>query len=308
MVGYIYVITNKLTGKQYIGQTIRTIKERFSQHKSSARNNTDGTYLHKAMNKYGIDNFNVKEIISIEYENSKDFLNKLNELEKYYIAKYNTLSPNGYNLTKGGKEGCEYHKVKIDEYDIYGNYIATYESIKDASVKIGNISCSNSIIKCCTGKSLFAYQRIWRYHGEPLNKFPMPDTVKANRNNKLAPIDQYSKKGEFIKSFNSAIEAANSVNSDNSSHILECCNGKLYTAFKYVWRYKGDSFDKYDSKEKRFVPCKQLDIDGNLIQIFSSIQEACGYLGRESKNTASNIVACCKGKRKTAYGYKWIYA
>ena len=40
-------------------------------------------------------------------------------------------------------------------------------------------------------------------------------------------------------------------------------------------------------------------------QIFSSIVDACDWLGVDYKKAISNISKCCKGKRKTAYGYHW---
>ena len=60
MKGYIYIITNLITNKQYVGQTINTIQERFRAHISDAKNKTDNMYIHKSMNKYGIENFKVE--------------------------------------------------------------------------------------------------------------------------------------------------------------------------------------------------------------------------------------------------------
>lgn len=47
-----------------------------------------------------------------------------------------------------------------------------------------------------------------------------------------------------------------------------------------------------------------MDKDGNIIKIFNSVAEASQYLGT---NDTTNICKVCKGKRKTAYGYKWRY-
>ena len=53
-------------------------------------------------------------------------------------------------------------------------------------------------------------------------------------------------------------------------------------------------------------PIKQIDIQTNkVIRIFDSIQAANDYFGLPKKN--SNIGACCKGHRKTAYGFIWEY-
>ena len=88
----IYSITNKKTGQKYIGQSIH-IEQRFEQHK---HNKKPVTYIDRAINKYGADNFEFKIL-----EKCKP--NELNKLEKRYIKKYNTYkSKNHYNLTSGG--------------------------------------------------------------------------------------------------------------------------------------------------------------------------------------------------------------
>ena len=49
----------------------------------------------------------------------------------------------------------------------------------------------------------------------------------------------------------------------------------------------------------------QLDKDTEeVLQIFSSLKEACESLGKQS---SGHIAAVCQGKRKTAYGFKWKY-
>ena len=93
--GYIYKITNTVNNKVYIGQTIRTVEERYQRHLYEARQHTNRP-LYNSMNHYGVDNFVVETLV----EASND---KLNELEAFHIAEYNTTDPNfGYNLTTGG--------------------------------------------------------------------------------------------------------------------------------------------------------------------------------------------------------------
>lgn len=88
----IYKITNKITGKCYIGQTIMTLQKRWQAHNYSKR----CYILNAAIKKHGKENFLVEEIAS--YTNLED----LNNAEEYYIDWYNCLTPNGYNLTIGG--------------------------------------------------------------------------------------------------------------------------------------------------------------------------------------------------------------
>ena len=53
----IYLITNLLNGKQYIGQTRRPVLRRFKEHCSLKEK---GTVLNNAIKKYGIDNFKIE--------------------------------------------------------------------------------------------------------------------------------------------------------------------------------------------------------------------------------------------------------
>lgn len=91
---YCYRITNKINGKKYIGITI-DFEQRMKQHKHMISN----SLIHKAIIKYGEDNFT--------YEIIKDNLNveEAEALEIETIKQENTLAPNGYNLAKGGLYG-----------------------------------------------------------------------------------------------------------------------------------------------------------------------------------------------------------
>lgn len=88
--GVIYKATCKITGKHYIGQTKRTLQIRKKQHEKS----NDDYYFHRAIQKYGKENFQWS--ILEQCENSK-----LNSREQFWIQKYNSYA-NGYNSTKGG--------------------------------------------------------------------------------------------------------------------------------------------------------------------------------------------------------------
>jgi group I intron endonuclease len=84
----LYCITNKINGKKYIGFTSRPIEERIVEHFSPSSFKT-GYAIHKAIKKYGKENFNYDVI----YE-GVDALEK----EDYYIQKLNSE----YNMTCGG--------------------------------------------------------------------------------------------------------------------------------------------------------------------------------------------------------------
>lgn len=90
----IYKVTNKFNGKVYIGQTIRTLEQRKWQHLDAAKNGCK-THFYNAIRKYGEKNF-VFEIID-----EASSVQELNELERYYIQKYDSIK-NGYNMVDGG--------------------------------------------------------------------------------------------------------------------------------------------------------------------------------------------------------------
>ena len=90
----IYLITNLLNGKQYVGKTKYTIAHRFTQHCTRDYK----TYLHNAIKKYGRENFIIEEICCCDDEYWKD-------LEQFYIKKLHThYSEGGYNITWGGDD------------------------------------------------------------------------------------------------------------------------------------------------------------------------------------------------------------
>lgn len=93
----IYLVTNKINGRMYIGQTVKDLDHRKKQHINNAlKGNSDNNYLHNAIIKYRQNNFTWV----ILHDNITD-INLLNRLEIFYIGYYNTFN-DGYNLTAGG--------------------------------------------------------------------------------------------------------------------------------------------------------------------------------------------------------------
>lgn len=118
----IYKITNKINGKIYIGQTRSTLKKRFNQH-CEKRNNTA---ISLAIKKYGKLNFEI-EII---YNNILT-IEELNKKEIECISKYNSLSPNGYNVEIGGNQSKQSEETKIKKSKkLKGRRIEWSEKIK----------------------------------------------------------------------------------------------------------------------------------------------------------------------------------
>ena len=119
MVG-IYKITNIINEKVYIGQSIN-ILERWKQHNYKAFNSNEIGYnsaIHAAFRKYGIENFKLDILEECE-------VSELDEKERLWIEKLNSLSPNGYNILVGGQKyritkTCESCKAPLYNDNITG--------------------------------------------------------------------------------------------------------------------------------------------------------------------------------------------
>ena len=90
---YIYKIQNLINGKIYIGKTTFSIQQRWKKHISTALQNSNYP-LHKAIRKYGINNFSIEKVEEVS-------LSEINEKEIFWIKKYNSFISNnqGYNAT-----------------------------------------------------------------------------------------------------------------------------------------------------------------------------------------------------------------
>lgn len=93
-IGTLYLISNDINEKLYIGKTYKTLKQRWTLHVSDSKKDSKNRHLYNAMRKYGIEHFHIKEIGQYK-------AGELEEMEKYYIQKYDTYN-NGYNCTPGG--------------------------------------------------------------------------------------------------------------------------------------------------------------------------------------------------------------
>ena len=145
MIG-IYKWTNKINNKAYIGQSI-DIENRSKKHIAAAfypKSNTYNTAFHQALRKYSPEQFDFEILCICKKE-------ELNDLEQYYIKKFNTLVPNGYNMTTGGENPWSCHNRYTRE-----NIKAIIEELRntdDTATEIGRRwGCSDSLIKkICAG-------------------------------------------------------------------------------------------------------------------------------------------------------------
>lgn len=147
MYGYIYLTTNLINGKIYVG---KKKSEKFLNERYLG----SGLIIHNAINKYGKDNFKVE---LLKWCNSEE---ELNYEEIKYIAKFNARDPDiGYNILKGGNGGsitANHIWINNGESEILVNEL-TDEYINNNYVK-GRLKSNKS--------SLALKGRIWINNGD----------------------------------------------------------------------------------------------------------------------------------------------
>jgi group I intron endonuclease len=92
----IYKVTNILNDKCYVGQTIKTLKQRQTNHINAMQKGSK-FHFHLALRKYGLDNFKW-EILETVTDKSI-----LTERETYWITNFDSYNK-GYNMTKWGQQ------------------------------------------------------------------------------------------------------------------------------------------------------------------------------------------------------------
>lgn len=294
--GFIYVTTNLINGKMYVGQ--RKIREGWRTYRGS------GHALRKAIKKYGYQNFD-RKIIDIAFNQDE-----LNSLEYYYVKVFGAMNKRyWYNICEGGRCGAaKLYEKEVSLYDVHGVLINKYKSLTIATKESGD---SRDVIRNnCNGKTKVTQKgHVWRWGDEPFNKY----NIEYNDNPKCRSVDSYDLSGNFIKTYYGEKEAERQTGVSHSS-ITDCCNGKKSSANDIVWRWQGEPFDKFPvinhierikmmHIEKYGISVKQFDLKGNLLNIYNGLHEA----ERITGVNRANITKCCKGEAVTAGEYIWRY-
>jgi group I intron endonuclease len=119
--GIIYLITNKITNKRYVGLTIQSLERRWQYHLEQAYGGyiKSDKSLHNSIRKHGPESF---EICIIDRGKTKG---DLEQKERYWIKELDTIIPQGYNISPGGVSGGSNKRPKVIDN-------IRFNSIKDA--------------------------------------------------------------------------------------------------------------------------------------------------------------------------------
>ena len=202
---YIYKITNDINNKIYIGQTSRSIQERWKEHINSYKIDTLNRPLYNAMKKYGKEHFHIELIEECD--------NKIvSEREQFWIYAYNSYYE-GYNATIGG-DG---------------------RSIVDSSI-VYNLFNQGKLVKEIvelTGYSKPTVSKI-------LDAIDENKKIRLERNHKITskPVVMLDKDTEKELMIFNSINAARIFCGGKASGLINAvCKGKRKTAYGYKWRY-----------------------------------------------------------------------
>ena len=270
-----------------------------------------GTFCFAYFKKYGaiLGETYLKEILEV---NDTQEINR--DREDYWIGNLWKIDPLCMNLCPGGYGSVEHdtncyvqdkYKKDISQYDLYGNFIRTWHGIRDAARELG--VNRTGIQNCIAGRKPSGFGFQWRYSDGTEN--PIEPFYK------IIYIDQYTRDGELIASFESPHDAEVELGIDAGS-IKSCCNGERPSAGNYIWRFKGDDFDKYRTVlmkpnetriyTKKIRPILQYSKDGVFIREFKNISEAVEtYHIKDKDGNMIRKVANGDPKRKSAYGFIW---
>ena len=244
--GIIYLITNKVTGDRFIGQTTLPMNKTWAKHIEDSKR-MSSTPLHKAFRKYGIDKFNIKLVDECD-------TSLLNEKEQYWIQYYDTINQ-GYNtgvrieppviekkeepiipkerklrtepwgfLLENKRGNGSHFAITIEGTNIETGEVRTWRTINEAAIELtgdikkgGNISRASKRNNVCYG-----------YRWKPL--------VEKERNKKVFGLNK--KTGALGSRYNSIRKAANTLGNGNTAGILKSLrNPGKYSWKGYYWYY-----------------------------------------------------------------------
>lgn len=267
---YIYRIKNKITKKD--------VKWRWSEHKQNIKKNKGCPALRDAVKKYGIENFEFS-IIIICFDDERF------KYEKEYIKKYNTVVPNGYNITNGGEGGGFQGKKHTEQVkaDIRNKskqkYIDNPELRKQISER-NKIIMKNPVIREKIKNGLLNSEK-WK---------------KAKEENRRGNYKK-NKHSEEIK--NKISEGLKKYYANNEHYTSQEKKNKISEGMK---KYHASIDPTIEKDNKLGTKIKQCDMNNNLLNEYISVSDA----SRKTSIPKSTILRHLK--KSNGREFIWKYA
>lgn len=304
--GFVYITTNNINGKKYIGQ--KSYKQKNWETYLGS-----GVILNKSIKKYGKENFS-REIIE-ECETKEE----LDQCEMYWISYYDAVSSEDfYNIASGGEGGntiAGYSEEQLSAYKIRKSELHKKTALKGDEAPMSKLTrkdvieiidkllnnAFNSDLAKEYNVSSGAIDDI-RNHltwCELTKNIEFPSITGRKRPNNTKLVCQYEEDGTLVARYENA-RIAEKKTGVPFKQISQVCNGNKRMAHGYIWRFDGDEFDKYETQNTYLVKVDQYDFNGNFITTFDSIKDA------EEMTGCSSIRFAIKGKIKSSGGFYWV--
>ncbi len=240
--GYIYRITNIIDGKRYIGQTkCDDVETRWKQHRK-IDSHCIGPYLFNAYRKHGIENFKF-EIVCICFDEDCD------KYEKEYILKFNTITPNGYNI----KLGPTFSKHTVDSKELIRQKLK--ERYKTDEVMRKNLSYRRTGLVTTDEhkeKLRIAHKKYWENISDEKYKeicAKRKENYKKPENHNISglsigwkarqkKVGKFDLSGNLIEEYVSVMSAAEDIGLHHAT-IRKVCRGQkhYHTAGGFKWKF-----------------------------------------------------------------------
>lgn len=304
----IYIATNLVNSKIYIGQTIH-YKRRIREHKCYAKTGSkEKSPFHDAIKKYGFENFKF-EILE---ECTPDLLD---EREKYWIEhKHSNNKTIGYNITDGGDKGPTYAGVKnknsiLTEDEVlfirkcYGELKYKNDVYDEFCKKFFNLN-KNTFNDVWCGKTyknvmyeVYTDENRLKHKNQSLSKRPKQILTQTEY---VVDIRNRKNKGEIL------------------SDVVKLYEGKVgKSTVKDIWynmvytEILATEENHYIKNAHKLENISLLKVDkqtGKVIKEYHSLRDAVIDLMGEFKKTYANSIRLCyqhKNGMKSYKGYKW---
>lgn len=264
--GYIYKITNTVTNKMYIGQTCKDINTRWRNHISSIKNERGCPALRDAIKKHGFDKFEFKLLLIC-------FDDCIYDIERYYIAKFNTRVPNGYNISPGGMGGGFTGLQHTEETKKIIGEKSRQRYIDNPELREENSKRVKEAMKGLNISERMNKSEKWRQYVAKLRDGSISSRVTLDEETK-------AKISESLKKYHENKEGGTAWTEDNKVK-----HQRIMT-------------------EKKGKAITQLTMEDEVLATYPSISEAQRQTGIDNRHIGHAL----KGRTKSAAGYKWRYA
>lgn len=267
----IYIIRNDINKKVYIGQSLNA-EQRFKTH---CKRNNDNSLIDAAIQKYGKEHF-FFEILESQVLN-------YNQREKFWIKKYNSLRPNGYNILEGGNcpplyKGESNPSAKLTDKDV----ILLKKDLEKTNLSLEELSnkyliSKRQVIRINQGLSRNQLNETYPIRKIPNNCFKLTNQDIKSIINKLKY--SYDMNGEIARKFNVEV------------HLIEKINkGEAYTQPNETYPIR-----EWKSCGKKTFTYEQIT---NIIDLLKNSKMSFREIARKYNVTHNQISAICNGSAK----------